>query len=208
MKHIPPRVDEALAWKLVPRQGRPLRMPWRGERAPASSRLPRLELIWLPYYLFDFRGTSINGEKTLTVSVQGHCAAFAFFEMHELLAEGEPPGPFFPPRMTEFEALESGRLNLVSTLLRVRRIRGRFTPQEVIAQGVVQYPYWICYFLRRGGLIDFKTLDAVTGEPAASKLKDAIIWAFCREHDGRTAAGSRAGPEGLRRPVDPRAAGP
>lgn len=189
MRHIQSRIDEPAAYESFRRRRRGCLaglLSWRRERTSVSPRLPRLELVWLPYYLICFRGQSPAGEQTLTVSVQGHCGAFAVFQMHELLVEGDPPGPFFPPQMSESAAVLVGRKELVGTLLRVRSVRGSFTPEEMLSTEIVQYPYWIYYFLRRRKSIDFKTLDAVTGELAASKLKSAVLSAFCATSEARS----------------------
>lgn len=184
MKHIRARVEESSAWNLIQRQRSSWARLFRREWTPPipPTRLPRFELIWLPYRLVSFRGQSPKGEEVLIASVQGHCESFALFQMEEVLVDGPPPGPHFPPRIDLARADQVARKELVAMLLRIRGVRGRFSPEEIVDRDIVHYPYWIFYYQKRS-YIDFKIIDAVTGAPGASKLRGAVVSAYCEESD-------------------------
>ena len=191
MKCIRPRVSEAAAIRLFQRRRFGwLRIPARRRPPTSSSRLPFTELVWLPYYLIRIGTQSGGSQGAITLSVEAYSGSFAVFQMHELLVEEELPGQKFPPKLRDQEAEAIGRRELLTTLLRTRGNRRRLEPGPTLGIEVAHYPYWVYYYERRKGLLDFRVLDAVTGERGAAKTKGAFLHAFCSAADTKGDAGS------------------
>lgn len=196
MKHLRARVNEATAVRLIQRgfffrlHGVTTRILHCFGSSPRHPHLPRLEQVWMPYYLIKINTYSQGRETPITVSVEGHAGAFAVFQMHELLLEGEPSGCHFPPRLEPNEAERIGRRELLTAVLRRGRTLHKPEPRQTLSIEVVHYPYWVYYYERRRGLLDIKLCDAVTGEKPGARIKAAVLSAFlaAAEAQERTAS--------------------
>lgn len=146
---------------------------------PGSGKLPAIEPIWFPHYLVTVQTHSARGNAEITVSVEAGSGAFAIFQLENEIQEGEPPGELHPPALSEPEATELGRKLLLRTIL-VQRSRGQ-KPRLGATKAVrlLQYPYWVYYYARRGALIDIKAVDGVLGTRTGAKTRTAILQAFC-----------------------------
>lgn len=182
VKFIGPRIGEKGARKLAERAAnRPLR---RVERlfhpVRQDPRLPRIELIWMPSYIFDF-ALDFNGSlKPASMAVDACSGGMALFAMHSWMEEGDVEGQVFEPLLTPEAAEEMGRRELISLLLRQRGRQRRAEPQPTQQTHLVHYPFWVYYYLRRGTRMDIIAIDAIHGDRGSSKQCAAILAAFAR----------------------------
>ena len=186
MRFIESRVSQAEAIRFF--QRRRLGNLWGLFMRPDPNvgtlkRMPYLERIWLSYYQIPIDVTSVHGPGVITVSVEAHSGAFAIFEMHKDIVEGELEGQAFPPKLTEEEAAVIGRKGLLKSIMRRRGQRGKPVVHSPGAAEVFYYPYWVYYYERRRGFIDIKALDALTREKAGARTKVGILGAFAAVGD-------------------------
>lgn len=158
-------------------------------RAPgaalARASLPRLDTIWLPYYLITFRAETKNGIEDIATSVDALSGSFALFALHDALAEGAPEAERFEAELSADKAISIARRSLLVAVMSQRGKRRRTVVKEVVSQELVYHPFYIYYFLRRGRYIDFGLLDAVVGDQPGPKMKAACLAAFEKAHDVR-----------------------
>lgn len=147
---------------------------------PKTRTNPRehIERVWLPLYLVTFHVSSPKGPGFIRVFVEAYSGAFAIFQMNDAIVEGALAEEWFPPKMSEQEAVERGRAELLHTILRQRGAGGKPLIETCEAVEVLHYPFWVFYYERRPGLLDIKVLDAATGDKAGAKTKAAILEAF------------------------------
>jgi len=185
MKFIEPRVPESAAvrfferrrfanlWGLLRR-----RSSAAGNSSEGERRLPCIELVWLPYYIITIKARSSRGGGEITVSVEGYSGAFAIFQMHADVVEGEVGGETFAPKLNEKEATRIARSQLLATIMRQRGGREKPVPGEVIRVELLQYPLWVYYYERRRERLDIRVLDALNGSKPGPRLKASILTAF------------------------------
>ncbi len=140
--------------------------------------MPRIERVWLPYYVVTLKLASPRGEGAVSVSVEGYSGAFAIFEMHDDLVEGDLEEEAFQPMLSEEEAVAIGRRELLRTILRRRGQREKPVIEETLGVEVFYYPYWVYYYERRRGLLDIRIQDALTGEKGGNRTRYGILSAF------------------------------
>ena len=183
MYFVPPRVSEVQARRWFQRRwygaaGRLLRPLFPRKRLSGDG-LPRLELIWMPHYLFTVRAVAPNGsEGRIQFSLDAHAGVFMIVQLAGELDEVEPTAAHFPPSMTREQAEALGRKQLTLALLRRRGQRDRPTPHETLDCQVFYCPFWTYYYERMPGAIDIVVLDAVSGEKAGGRMKGAVLEAF------------------------------
>ena len=199
MKFLQPAVVDELAWRQLHRRRfdgictlfRSSARLWRrnGEavaRAVSPQRnlgeLPYLELLWLPSYRIQF--DAVRGDSSVFVEalVGGNERTFAVWDFSDARWVESAERHHFSATIDASEALLIARQGLLDSVL--RRVRwGRKT--RILPDGrieLVQYPYWVYYFERRADKLDFRMLDGITGRPAGSKVKIALLTAL-RSHD-------------------------
>jgi len=169
-------IDETYARSELSKRGR-LAWLWPTPR-PALSHLPRIKQVYLPHWLFELSVESRRGPGTLTAAVDAHAGAYTLCEFASPPLEGPPEGECHPPMLSVDEAM---RLAERDTTVRVLAQRGqRHRPYvartDVIA--LLYWPYWLYYYERTKGRVDFRMMDASTGEKPGHKLKTAAIQAF------------------------------
>jgi hypothetical protein len=193
MRYVEPRVPRAAAIRFFER--RRLSNLYRLFRRRSSmidhkkwdQRLPRLEQIWLPYYLITFRVTSRKGPGEVDVSVEAYSGSFAFFQMREVLEEGSPEGETFPPKLAAEAAIESGRKDLLRAIMRRRGQFGKPVVEEALQVELFHYPLWVYYYQRARQFIDIRVQDAITGEKAGQRTRVGVLSAMAGP-DGSAAA--------------------
>lgn len=140
--------------------------------------MPLLEVVWLPYYRIAF--TADDGGRTRTVEtlIGGHEPSFALMDAEgfEWLADTDRES--FRPVVSAEEAVTIARDRLTGVIMRQSRWGRQPTLGDAQQCTAVHYPFWAYYFARRGGILDVKLLDAVTGEPTGPKLKAALLAAL------------------------------
>lgn len=194
MKIIEPRVSEQEArrfferprlgnlWGLLKlfRSSRPIEISGSRER-----RLPYLELLYLPHYLIGFRVGSLNTEGEIDVSVEAHSGSFAIFQMNEDLAESAKLKEWFRPKLTQEEALEIGRRELVASILRRRGNREKPPVGEPLSIDLFYYPYWVWYFERKKETIDIALMDAARGVKGGDRTRVGVLSCLSNHEGGR-----------------------
>jgi hypothetical protein len=184
MKIIEPRVSEKDARRFFERPR--LRNLWgllkllkRSRPIEISSsrgrKLPYLELLYLPYYLIRFRVESFQEPGAIEVSVEAHSGAFAIFQMQDDLSERSETREWFQPKLSEAEAVEIGRRELVASILRRRGNREKPSVGEVLGIDFFYYPFWVWYFERREGLIDIALMDAARGVKGGDRTRVGVL---------------------------------
>jgi hypothetical protein len=185
MKFIKPRTSESAAMRFFHRR-RPGNL-WgllgrRSRRTNSSTnkerRLPFAELVWLPYYIIPVKVRSRRGEGEITVSVEGYSGAFAVFEMHADVVEGDIEEETFRPKLDAQDAARIARKQLLATIMRQRSNREKPAPEQVLGVDLLHWPLWVYYYERRRGRLDIRVLDAVTGSKPGPRLKASILAAF------------------------------
>jgi len=146
--------------------------------ASPSRQLPFVELVWLPHYIISFRVSSSKGPGTIDVSVEAHSGAFAVFQMHEDLVEGDVEGTVFPPKLSGEEAIESGKRNLLRSILRQRGQWNKPEIHEAVGTDLFYYPFWVYYYERGRGFLDIQVYDAARGEKGGPKTKTGVLSAL------------------------------
>lgn len=180
--YLPARVGAADA---VRQFGRPrfrnLFGLWRArpvKRTP-DGQAASLELVWMPAYAFRLALSKGEIRSSTWVSVDASFGGFALFERMNVLEEGEPEGPCFPPVMPQDKAETLARQGLLRYVLRKRGVK----PQIEATEDTILFfaPVWVFYFYRSGGRIDVAILDGYTGGPMGGQMRAAIVNAFIRK---------------------------
>ncbi len=178
--HVPLTISRSEAHERLSRRG----MLGRLLPAPrqAYAHLPKLSCIYLPHWLLELTLTAPGPNNTgrLMATVDAHAGACALCTFAEDPHEGLPPEAHFAPFL---ELEECARLAERDTSMRVLAQRGqRRRPfvENVQCIGLLHWPYWIYYYERLTGRIDFRMLDAATGEKPGHKLKTAALNALLR----------------------------
>ncbi|MGD2295290.1 MAG: hypothetical protein PVF22_05585 [Candidatus Aminicenantes bacterium] len=150
--------------------------------------LDRLEVVYLPFYLFDVlvekgiknKKEGCSPKQTVTLTVDGLLGHVVLYAEDALEVEKDPKKPapscdfeLFPSDASKI-ALEQYKGILLEHGLRTRS----FPRAKEISEGKkIFYPFWIGYIKKRKGY-DFKALDAVSGEIQGIKMRRLFIQAF------------------------------
>lgn len=185
MKFIKPRTSESAAMRFFQRRrpGNLWGLLGRRSRLTKDSnneerRVPFAELVWLPYYIVPVKVRSRRGEGEITVSVEGYSGAFAVFEMHADIVEGDIEEETFPPKLDAQDAARIAPKQLLATIMRQRSNRNKPAPEEVLGVDLLHWPVWVYYYERRRGRLDIRVLDAVTGSKPGPRIRVSILAAF------------------------------
>ncbi len=158
--------------------------------------LPYIERVWMPYYLVDIQIVSGKEYSIQTASIEAYSGAFALFEMHEALREGALDELWFPPGMTEQEALDNSRRDMVRVIMRRRGgMRNKLVIEQAVCTGIFYYPFWVCY-RKRGKGIDVQLQDAISGERGGARNRIGFLNAMIarrRRKTGQEKSGKEEG---------------
>lgn len=180
LNHVLPRVPEAEAEVRCAHMaegfgGRWLRRLGIRLRNP---RPPRIELVWMPYYVFACGVRSRKGPSNINVSVDGWAGAFALCDLDEAVVAGDVVGEAFRPRMAAAEAAEIARRELQYAVMRQRSRGTKPVVEDAQYKMILHLPFWTYYYERRKNLLDIVVLDAYTGGKTGPKVKAALLEAF------------------------------
>jgi hypothetical protein len=145
----------------------------------------RHTLLWHPWWLFDFAAEG-HEAAVATVAVEawgGDCRLFTADRSR--LIEAAPPGEYFPPRLSDEEALLAARRFLTQATLVLRERRAAKLLLEPLHTECILYPCWVCYY-RRGRALAITVGDALHGEPdfGGIRLRNALLQAFAARDRG------------------------
>ena len=145
----------------------------------------RLEVLYLPFYLFDVlvekeikgKKGSISPRQNVTLSVDGLLGHAVLYAENSLEMDKEP---ITPASTCDFKISSSDAakmaLDQYKGILLEHGLRTRSHPSaEEISEGKkIFFPFWIGYFKRKKGF-DFKALDAVSGEIQGIRMRKLFM---------------------------------
>jgi hypothetical protein len=134
--------------------------------------------VWLPHYLVLFDGDGNERAGMVATVVDALDGAFSLLKNRDQVVEGNPDGEVFPSKLTPEEAVRRAREGLLAVLLSARGRPGRPVERSVRSVELLHYPFWVYYYPRWRGRLDFLVLDAVTGEHPGPRTKSALLTAF------------------------------
>ena len=144
----------------------------------ASGPPKRVELIYLPFYVFEVLLTDRGGDGRATVSVDGLIGHAMFFVEEGLDYVSENDGVVCDFVLGSAEArriaAETYRWRLLEQDLRNKR---RWVVKEIQGERKIFYPFWLGYFWKGRGY-DFKALDGVSGEVQGVKMRKVFLKAL------------------------------
>ena len=149
---------------------------WRRKQKPE-----KVELIYLPYYLFEILVLIKDTEKEVFLSIDGIQGEFRFLETKHLDFAEKTKNLCFKFSIGREEAtnrmLDEYQWILVkgshNRKIRVKVSRIKDTKEFF-------YPYWIAYYKRKNGY-DFKTIDAISGKFTGLKMQRTFLKAFSQQ---------------------------
>lgn len=151
-------------------------LPVRIKRGPVA--LKRIELIHLPFYLFEILLSGEAGKQNVTISLNGLLGSTIFFAKNDLNYVAKIENPFCPFVLSQSEAqkraIKEYKWLLLEHGLRTKKIS---TVEKVTKVKTIFYPFWVGYFQRKNGY-DFGAIDGVTGELQGVKMRKIFLKAF------------------------------
>jgi hypothetical protein len=137
--------------------------------------LKRIELIYLPFYLFDI---VLTGEKNVTIAVDGLLGDTLFFVDDKLQYQESTEHSACDFVLSPADAKEKA-LKEYKTMLLEQELRSRktVTVETISDSKKIYYPFWIGYYLK-GKAYDFKSLDALSGQIQGLKMRKVFLKAL------------------------------
>ncbi|UCE40645.1 MAG: hypothetical protein JSV17_14525 [Candidatus Aminicenantes bacterium] len=148
----------------------------------------KLEVLYLPFYLFDVRvekkikdkkeGDSPRQNVTLSVDgLLGHAVLFA----EDTLDAEKDPDTRTPTCNFAISSTDAAKIALdqYKGILLEHGLRTRSHPRaDEISEGrKIYYPFWVGYYQKKKGY-DFKALDAVSGEIQGVRMRRVFMRAL------------------------------
>lgn len=151
----------------------------------------RMELVWVPSFLFTFHMALPRHPGETTVAVDACSGAFAIFQMHADLVDAAPEGgEVLPAALEAGEAERLGRDKLLQAILRQRGSKGpKPEPRETLHAETIHTPFWVYYYWRRPDCLDVRLLNACTGEKGGNLTKAGVLRAFASARANKEARG-------------------
>jgi hypothetical protein len=140
----------------------------------------KIELIYLPCYVFEVTVKTKKGERKSYVSVDGIRGTFSFLNLENAaLKEEEYPSFYF--EMKEKEAREIAKTEYKGEILRSGLIAKNPAELKEISKGEkMYYPFWICYYKKRN-IFNFDAIDGISGKTQSIKMNPVFLHAFHQE---------------------------
>jgi hypothetical protein len=148
----------------------------------------RLEVVYLPFYLFDVqvekgnkgKQESLSSKQTVILSVDGLLGHAVLYAEDALDAKKDPktPAPACDFAISSSKAAKTA-LDQYKGILLEHGLQTRSHPRaEEISEGrKIYYPFWVGYFKKKKGY-DFKALDAVSGEVQGVRMRRLFMKAL------------------------------
>ena len=140
-----------------------------------SLKLKRVELIYLPFYLFDIK---LSIDKKVTIATDGLLGYSILFVKDELKFKDSTKYPVCNFVLPASEAQEVA-LKEYKAILLEQGLRSRKTVTvETISEGnKIYYPFWIGYY-RKGKAYEFKALDSLSGHIQGIRMRKVFLKAL------------------------------
>jgi hypothetical protein len=182
MKHskvyVSPKISEEEAREILCRKSRFLRSRIGG----GDCQPLKVELIYLPFHLFELALSNHRGDRMVTVAMDGVLGHMIFLMKDDLEYEsgnGQQICNFvLKSDDAREEAIDQYRWSLLEHDLRNKRM---ITVQEIVSQKQIFYPFWIGYILKKKGY-DFRACDGISGEIQGIKMRKVFLGAFREMH--------------------------
>jgi hypothetical protein len=162
-----------------PRERAEAKLPLRSLRPPfIKSPLTRVEVCYLPHYLFrlDLRaGKKQSSVEAMVDGITGHFAHWKA-DAHRPIPADQDFEFGFALGVDEArkKLLEQYRWVLIQNAVKMRAL---FQPAAVALTARVYYPFWVGYFKAQDQW-RFETLDALSGMRQGGKVRDALMAAW------------------------------
>jgi len=148
-----------------------------GKKKPVTPQ--RVELIYLPFYLFEVVSSSEERKQEVKVCLDGLLGDNLFFFRENMAYKDKVENPVCPFVLSPAEAQQKATdkykwLQLEHKL----RIKQKFEIGEISEGKQIFYPFWVGYFQKAGGRYDFKIMDAVSGEVQGVKMRKVFLKAL------------------------------
>jgi len=172
--YVTPKISQGEAHDILSKKIRPL--PLRIRKRPVS--LKRIEVTYVPYYVFEIRTAGKEGTQRAAIAVDGLTGTAMLFAEDDLTFETEGDTVSCNAVLSRIEAeriaTEEYRRLLMEQGLRNKRMpsAGKMTGGRIIF-----YPFWIGY-VKKGQSYDFMAIDAVSGEPQGVRMRKVLLKAF------------------------------
>lgn len=158
---------------------RPLRTPEDARQAsefpPAAPRLPRLEVVWLPYYRVVIEMRDDEQSSRCNVLIDAHTGRSQLAQLSDSDWISQPVELGAEGRLTPQEAQAAAQDAMVRAIVARPGWGKRPRVHSVREWERIGYPVWVYYFSARGGRLDARLLDAMTGAAGGTALKGALL---------------------------------
>jgi len=143
-----------------------------------KRKVSKLEIIYLPYYVFKVVISSKKNKKEIEIAVDGIGGNTTMFTSESASISEEAAGESFGFKLTSEEAEQKALHELKWTLYENRvPLKGIYNPETVTDRKQVYFPYWVGYFLE-GKNWNFKAIDALAGAPDGMRIRRVLMEAF------------------------------
>lgn len=147
-----------------------------GKKKPVP--LKRVELIYLPFYLFEVVSSGEERKQEAKVCLDGLLGDNLFFFRENMAYKDKVEHPVCPFVLSPAEARQKAVdkykwLQLEHKL----RIKQKFEMGEISEGKRIFYPFWVGYFPKGKGY-DFKIMDAVSGEVQGVRMRKVFLKAL------------------------------
>ena len=173
MKFVQPAIAKEQAKDIFSRQRTILRKK--------KGIVVKIELIYLPFYVFEVSVKTSKGERKSCVSIDGIKGTFSFLNLKNATFEKNTPSFYF--EIKKEEAREIARREYKGEILRSGLIAKNPAELKEISRGEkMYYPFWICYYKKRN-VFNFEAIDGISGKPQSVKMNPVFIHAFHQKEE-------------------------
>jgi hypothetical protein len=148
----------------------------------------KLEVVYLPFYLFDMavekdmreKDREFSSRQNVTITVDGLLGHAVLFAEEAWDVENDPklPAPACAFALSPSRAARAALDQYKGVLLEHGlRTRSHARAAEISEGKKIHYPFWVAYFKKKRGY-DFKALDAVSGEIQGVRMRRLFMKAF------------------------------
>jgi len=147
-----------------------------GKKKPVPPK--RVELIYLPFYLFEVVSRNEERKQQAKVCLDGLLGDNLFFFRENLAYKDRVDEPVCPFVLTPAEARQKAVDKYKWMQLEHKlRVKQEFAMGEISEGERIFYPFWVGYF-QRGKGYDFKIMDAVSGEVQGVRMRKIFLKAL------------------------------
>ncbi len=185
---VKPKISAQQAYDIFASKKLVLSLSSRLTKKKEEANPKRVEIIYLPFYLFDLlverenkaRKEGSSGTQRVRLSVDGLLGHSVLYAYENLDLENNQNFQVQNFVISRSDA-EKTALKEYKGILLEHGLRTRSFPQveKIIGSQKIYYPFWIGYF-KRGKGYNFKALDAVSGEIQGIKMRKVFLRALRR----------------------------